>query len=41
VNIEGVIDVATAKAQVVRDSLRLAERIRCKNIEIESDFVEW
>lgn len=38
--IEGVIDVATAEAQAVRDGLRLAERIGCNNIDIETDSLE-
>jgi hypothetical protein len=40
VEIEGAIDVATAKAQAVRDGLRLAERIGCNNIIIETDCLE-
>ncbi|KAK1617353.1 hypothetical protein QYE76_022870 [Lolium multiflorum] len=40
VEIEGVIDVTTAEAQAVRDGLRLAERIGCNNVEVESDCLE-
>jgi hypothetical protein len=40
VEIEGVIDVATAEAQAVRDGLRLAERIGCNNIDIETESLE-
>jgi ribonuclease HI len=39
-NIEGVIDVTTAEAQAMRDGLRLAERIGCNNIEVETDCLE-
>jgi ribonuclease HI len=38
--IEGVIVVATAEAQALRDGLRLAERIGCNNIYIESGSLE-
>jgi hypothetical protein len=32
-----VIDVATAEAQAVRDGLRLAERIGCNRLYVETD----
>jgi hypothetical protein len=35
--IEGVIDVATAVAEAVRDGLRLAERIGCNHLYVETD----
>jgi ribonuclease HI len=40
VEIEGVIDVTTAEAQAVRDGLRLAERIGCNNLIVETDCLE-
>jgi hypothetical protein len=36
----GVIDVTTIEAQALRDGLRLAERIRCNKIHVESDCME-
>jgi ribonuclease HI len=40
VEIERIIDVATAEAQAVHDGLRLAERIGCNNVDIQSDSLE-
>jgi ribonuclease HI len=40
VQIDGVLDVATTEAQALRDGLRLAERIGCNNIYIETDSLE-
>jgi ribonuclease HI len=40
VEIDGVIDVTTAEAQAVRDGLRLAERIGCNKVKVESDCLE-
>ena len=37
---DGVIDVTTMEAQALRDSLRLAERVGCCHICIESDCLE-
>jgi ribonuclease HI len=38
--IEGVLDVVTAEAQALRDGLRLAERIGCNHLYIETDSQE-
>ena len=40
VEIDGVIDAATAEAQAVQDGLRLAERIGCNQIYVETDSME-
>jgi hypothetical protein len=36
----GVIDVTTVEAQALRDGLRLAKRIGCNKIHVESDCME-
>jgi ribonuclease HI len=38
--IDGVIDVTTAEAQALRDGLRLAERVGCTRLYVESDCME-
>ncbi|KAM0894138.1 hypothetical protein ACQ4PT_024661 [Festuca glaucescens] len=40
VEIDGVLDVATAEAQAFRDGLRLVEQIGCNKIYIETDSLE-
>jgi hypothetical protein len=36
----GRIDVTTAEAQALRDGLRLAERVGCTRLYVESDCTE-
>lgn len=38
--INGVFDVTTAEAQALRDGLRLAERVGCTHVYVESDCME-
>ena len=38
--IDGVIDAMSVEAQALRDGLRLAERVGCSHIYIESDCLE-
>lgn len=40
VEIEGIIDVAMAETQALRDGVRLAKRNGCNNVEVESDSLE-